>query len=71
MNSTDKASFATHILAIAEIYGKALSPAAIGIYWNALQGYPLAEVQRAIERHVQDAEAGRFFPKPADLLRQL
>jgi len=71
MNSTDKASFATHILAIAEIYGKALSPAAIGIYWNALQGYPLAEVQRAIERHVQDAEAGRFFPKPADLIRQL
>ena len=71
MNSTDKASFATHILAIAEIYGKALSPAAIGIYWNALQGYPLAEVQRAIERHVQDAEAGRFFPKPADLIRYL
>lgn len=71
MNSTDKAGFATHILAIAEIYGKALSPAAIGIYWTALQGYPLAEVQRAIERHVQDSEAGRFFPKPADLIRQL
>lgn len=71
MNSTDKAGFATHILAIAEIYGKALSPVAIGIYWNALQGYRLAEVQRAFERHVQDSEAGRFFPKPADLIRHL
>lgn len=71
MNSTDLNGFGEHILAIAEIYGKALSPAAIGIYWTALQGYPLAEVQRAIERHVQDAEAGRFFPKPADLIRQL
>jgi len=71
MNSTDKAGFATHILAIAEIYGKALSPAAIGIYWTALQGYPLAAVQRAFERHVQNSEAGRFFPKPADLIRQL
>jgi hypothetical protein len=71
MNSTDKAGFATHILAIAEIYGKALSPAAIDIYWTALRGYPLTEVQCAFERHVQDAEAGRFFPKPADLIRQL
>jgi hypothetical protein len=71
MNSTDRAGFAAHILAIAEIYGKALSTPAIGIYWTALQGYPLAAVQRAIERHVQDSEAGRFFPKPADLIRQL
>lgn len=71
MNSTDKPGFAAHILAIAEIYGKALSPAAIGIYWTALQGYPLAEVQRAIERHVHDPDAGRYFPKPADLIRHL
>ena len=71
MNSTDKSGFAAHILAIAEIYGKALSPPAIGIYWTALQGYPLAEVQRAIERHVHDPDAGRYFPKPADLIRHL
>ncbi|RUQ35260.1 MAG: hypothetical protein EKK71_13370 [Candidatus Competibacteraceae bacterium] len=71
MNSTDRIGFATHILAIAEIYGKALSPAAIDVYWSALQGYPLAEVQRAVEQHVQDAEAGRFFPKPADLIGQI
>ena len=71
MNAQDKAGFATHILALAEIYGKALSPAAIGIYWTALQGHPLAEVQRAIERHVQDPDAGRYFPKPADLIRHL
>ena len=71
MNSTDKAGFATHILAIAEIYGKALSTPTIGIYWTALQGYPLAEVQRAIERHVHDPDAGRYFPKPADLIRHL
>lgn len=71
MNSTDRAGFAANILALAEIYGKALSPAAIGVYWNALQSYPLAEVQRAIERHVQDPDAGRYFPKPADLIRHL
>ena len=71
MNSTDKSGFAAHILAIAEIYGKALSTPAIGIYWTALQGYPLAAVQRAIERHVHDPEAGRYFPKPADLIRHL
>ncbi len=71
MKSTDKPGFAINILAIAEIYGKALSPAAIGIYWNALQGYPLADVQRAIERHVNDPASGQFFPKPADLIRHL
>ena len=71
MNSTDKSGFAAHILAIAEIYGKALSTPAIGIYWTALQGYPLAEVQRAIEHHVHDPDAGRYFPKPADLIRHL
>ncbi|KAB2923237.1 MAG: hypothetical protein F9K25_18595 [Candidatus Contendobacter sp.] len=71
MNSTDKPGFATAILAIAEIYGKALSPAAIGIYWNALQGYPLAKIQSAIERHVTDPTSGQFFPKPADIIRYL
>ena len=71
MHSPDKAGFAAHILALAEIYGKALSPAAIGIYWTVLQGYPLAEVQRAIKRHVHDPDAGQYFPKPADLIRHL
>ncbi|MFZ1642573.1 MAG: hypothetical protein WAV07_14310 [Candidatus Contendobacter sp.] len=71
MKSTDKPGFAINILAIAEIYGKALSPAAIGIYWNALRDYPLAEVQRATERHVADPVNGQFFPKPADIIRYL
>ncbi len=71
MKFTDKPGFAANILAISEIYGKALSPAAIDIYWNALQGYPLADVQRAIERHVNDPASGQFFPKPADLIRHL
>lgn len=69
MKSTDKPKFAEYTLAIAEIYGKALSPAAIQIYWNALQDYPLADVQCAINQHVNDPDAGQYLPKPADLGR--
>lgn len=71
MNSTDKTAFAGILVALSEIYGKVLSPPAIELYWNAIKGYPLADVQNAVNRHLNDPTTGQYFPKPADIVRHL
>ena len=72
MKSTDKSAFALEIAGcMTELYDKAVSPALLDVWFNALEPYALADVKAAIAAHVADPEAGRFAPKPADVIRQL
>lgn len=48
-----------------------LTPTAKGMYFRALQAYPLEAVQSALDAHVKDPKRGRFMPLPADVIEQL
>jgi hypothetical protein len=72
MKSTDKPAFALAVAGcLTEIYDKAVSPALLEVWFTALAPYSLADVQAAIAAHVADPEAGRFAPKPADIIGHL
>lgn len=71
MQHSDKPKFAQAITVLGEIYGKEVSQTLIGVYYNALEAWPIDEVSKAIQAHTRDTENGQFFPKPADLIRHL
>lgn len=52
-------------------YGQAVSPFAMGVWWQACKGFELADVARALTAHAMDPDRGQFAPKPADLVRVL
>lgn len=57
---------------VAELYRtQALSRAALMMYWNALERYSFQEVRQALNLHMQNPDNGQFFPKPADIIRQI
>lgn len=47
------------------------SPQNTGMWFRALQRYPLADVRAAFDAHVADPVRGRFVPVPADLIAQM
>lgn len=71
MKQAEFNEFSEAMTSLSELYGKPLSPNAIRIYWMALEGYPLQTVTQAMNRHVRDPQAGKFMPKPADLIGQI
>lgn len=71
MLDSDRSMFASMLTAVAGIYGREVTPQTVAIYWNALQGYDLAAVRQAFDRHVKNPDTGQFMPKPADLIRML
>lgn len=71
MTESDLEEFGTLMMAIGELYSKALSPALLKLYWNALEAYDLADVRRALTIHTRDPDHGPFFPKPGDVERAL
>ena len=67
----ERKAFSVFLIGCAEVYGRQLSEAAIGIYWDELCGFELGAVQEAFRRHFRSPDIGQFFPKPADVIRML
>jgi hypothetical protein len=61
--------FVMILTGVSEIYGKEISTAAINVWWQALSRYPIEDAVRAFGVHVNDAESGRFMPRPADIAK--
>lgn len=57
------------IASVAALFNFKLTADALDWYWTALGELDLEAVKRAVAAHVSDPEAGRFMPKPADVLR--
>lgn len=68
MRDTERAAFAELLTATMEVYNANLTPASIGIWWSALARYSLPEVRGALSAHVTNPAAGKFSPKPADII---
>lgn len=72
MQETDKNSFHELMLGAGELYGKEITKPLLRIYFNALEGLTMEQVAHAFSAHIKSTDqAGTFFPKPADLIRQI
>jgi len=56
---------------VAELYGATISPAAVGLWYSALEPYEAEQVHKAFAAHMRDPDGGRFMPKPAHLMKFL
>lgn len=71
MNQNDRKRFFQAMTALADYYGKPLSEGSMGLYWQGLQGYEIAQVERSIGIHVQNPDSGQWMPKIADIVRMI
>lgn len=71
MKNGDRKQFVSYLVACAEVYGREVGDGAIGIWWDALRGYSIEEIEEAFGRHLRSPDVGQFMPKPADVLRML
>lgn len=71
MNANEKQDFLEVINKTADLYSKTIPRERVSVYWEALKHRTLTDIKTAINRHVQDADRGRFFPLPADVSHQL
>ena len=69
MKKSQKAEFTAMILGIGLIYEKEITKPVSDLYWSALSDLELVEVEKALQLHMKDPDAGRFMPKPADIRR--
>jgi hypothetical protein len=52
-------------------YEKELNEFAIRVWDDAVGDFSIEDLERAFSRHLKDPEAGKWLPKPADIIRQL
>lgn len=71
MAPQDRKRLAHCLLAASELYGKSVSEALAGIWWNALRAYDIEAIETAFQRHMTNPDTGQFMPKPADIVRLL
>lgn len=69
MQPNDQTRFAAAFTGIQEYYGREVSDTVMEMYWRGLAAFDISIVERAFQQHVMTAEAGRFFPKLADLVQ--
>jgi len=62
----------TDLLAgVMDFYAREVSRFQLEVWTEALRGYDLEDVRRALSLHVQDPDRGQWAPKPADITRLL
>lgn len=71
MTDPDRPAFAALLADVLGFYGKATSPFAMRVWWEACKPFDLAAVSAAMTRHATDPKHGHFAPMPADVIRQL
>ena len=71
MNHSDYEKFREGIAGVYGFYDKDISDFAFDLWWNALNRYDLKAIIQAFNRHVVNPEAGKWLPKPADIVKML
>lgn len=71
MKPTDRKNFALLIAGVYAYHRQPCSDALIAMYWRGCQRWNYEQVEKAVDRLTNDAEAGKFPPKIADLVRVL
>lgn len=71
MKNEDKRAFFDLMMAAGEVYGREVTQPMAAIYFSALANVSIEQVQEAMMTHMQNPDSGQFFPKPADLIKQM
>ena len=71
MKNEDKRAFFDLMMAAGEVYGREVTQPMAAIYFSALANVSIEQVQEAMMAHMQNPDSGQFFPKPADLMKQM
>lgn len=72
MQPTDKAAFGVLLTGyLQEIYDKPISAALLSVWFSALAGHALNDIEAAFARYVASQDDCRFPPKPGDIIRHL
>lgn len=71
MKNEDKRAFFDLMMAAGEVYGREVTQPMAAIYFSALASVSIEQVQTAMMAHMQNPDSGQFFPKPADLIKQM
>ena len=71
MKNEDKRAFFDLMMAAGEVYGREVTQPMAAIYFSALENASIEQVQEAMMAHMQNPDSGQFFPKPADLIKQM
>jgi hypothetical protein len=72
MDNSDKGEFKKIMCAVGEVYDKNITVTLLATYFNAMREFTIEQVSWMFEKHLKNPDnAGTFFPKPADLIRQL
>ena len=71
MQEQDKAAFRDMMMAAGEVYGREITKPLLQMYFAALSQCGIDQVHGAMMAHMQNPDSGQFFPKPADLIRQI
>lgn len=72
MNHSNKIEFRELIDGLCEAYGKdKMSAMGVRIYFDALVRFDIEQIMTAASGHLNDTKHGTFFPKVADIVRQI
>ena len=71
MKPDDRKRFITTLVGVYGFFDRELSEFSIRIWSEALADEAINDIENAFSRHLKDPSAGRFLPRPADILRQL
>ena len=71
MQEQDKDRFSAMMKAAGEIYTKEITKPLMRMYFAALGQVTIDQAEKAMMAHMQDPNCGQYFPKPADLIRQI
>lgn len=71
MKNEDKRAFFDLMMAAGEVYGREVTQPMAAIYFSALANVSIEQVQEAMMAHMQNPDSGQFFPKPADIIKQM
>ena len=71
MQDIESPKFAESLAKVGRYYGRRVDSELTEIYWEVLKEFELSEIENAFVLHYRQTEAGRFFPRIADLIRFL
>lgn len=71
MQERDRPEFGQLVTDVHAFYRQDCSRFVLDVWWGACESFSLEQVRRAFTVHAKDPEAGKFCPKPADLVKVL
>ena len=75
MNNADKPRFESTLRAVADLFSSTkkvvINAPFLQLYFISLSDYAYEQVEWAIGEHMKDPDDGKFFPKPANIIKYL